>query len=324
MSESSARKRAFVARRLTPLVEKAIAARFDVVRPEEDLPVSAATLASTALGCSHLFVSTTERLPESVFEALAPTLTAVATISVGYDHIDLAAARRFGVAVLTTPDVLSAACAEIAMLLTLNAARRGYEADCLVRSGSWAGWAPTQMLGLGLVGRRLGILGMGRIGREVAARAASFGMECHYHNRTRLSEEIEKGAHYHATAEDLLGVSDVLCVCAPGGPSLSGFLNEARIGLLPPDAIVVNISRGDIIDDEALISALLSGRVFAAGLDVFKGEPQLDPRYAQLPNVFLTPHIGSATTATRDKMGMMLVDGVDALARGETPSNQIC
>jgi glyoxylate reductase len=155
-------------------------------------------------------------------------------------------------------------------------------------------------------------------------RAKAFGMTCHYHNRTRLDPELEQGATYHASAEALLAVSDVLCLCAAGSTSLERFLDARRIALLPPEAIVVNLARGDIIDDDALIEGLVNGRLFAAGLDVFRGEPALDPRYAAIPNVFLTPHIGSATIETRDAMGLLLVEGIDALARGETPSNQLC
>lgn len=321
--DPSAKQLAYLARRFTPAVESAIASRFDIIRPSEDVGVTAERLMAEAKGCTHIFVSATERLPAEVFAALTPTLRVVATLSVGHDHIALDAARHHGVAVLTTPDVLSAACAEIAMLHILNAARRGHESDCLVRSGRWEGWAPTQMLGLELVGRRLGILGMGRIGREVAARAVGFGMVCHYHNRSRLPPDLEHASIYHASPESLLGHSDILCICAPGGPALSGFLNDHRIALLPPNAIVVNISRGDIVDDDALIEALQSGRVFAAGLDVFRNEPAIDARFSELPNIFLTPHIGSATTATRDAMGLLLIDGIDAINRSETPNNRV-
>lgn len=314
---------AYLARRFTPAVERAIAERFTVVRHDGDGPVPAEVLAREAAGCAHLFVSTTECVTAQVIAALSPSLKTIATLSVGYDHIDLAAARAHGIAVLVTPDVLSDACAELGMLLILAATRRAHEADALVRSGAWSGFAPTLLLGHGLVGRRLGILGMGRIGRGVAVRARAFGMTCHYHNRSRLAADLEQGAIYHAAAETLLAQSDILCICVPGGRELDRFLDAARIALLPPQAIVVNLSRGDVVDDDALIAALQSGRLFAAGLDVFRGEPAIDPRYAAMPNVFLTPHIGSATIETRDAMGMLLIDGIDARARGETPSNQL-
>ena len=297
--------------------------RYELDVNKADRPISGLELAKHAAGCNYLFVSVTERVDAALIEALSPKLGAIATLSVGVDHVDLEAAQAKGVAVVYTPDVLSVACGELVWLLILGAARRGYEADEMVRSGAWTGWAPTQLLGLGLEGRRLGILGLGRIGREVAKRAAGFGMAVHYHNRRRLESAVEGEAVYHSTAEELLRESDVLCLCAPGGGGTAAFLTRQRISLLPPDAIVVNVSRGDLVDDDALIEALSSRRLFAAGLDVFRGEPELDPRYRKLSNIFLTPHIGSATTVTRDRMGFMLLDGVAAIERGEYPANRI-
>jgi lactate dehydrogenase-like 2-hydroxyacid dehydrogenase len=274
-----------------------------------------------AAGANVLFVTATESVTAEVIRALSPSLQAIATLSVGYNHIDMVATRAMGIPVLYTPDVLSNACAEIAILLVLNACRRGYEADRMVRSGKWSGWAPTQLLGKSLVGRRLGIFGMGRIGRAIAARARSFDLEIHYHNRKRLSPELEAGAVFHTTLESLLPRSDIFLIAAPGAPELKDLLDRARVRQLPAGAVVVNISRGDLIDDNALIEALQSGHVFAAGLDVFANEPKVDPRYRVLDNVFLTPHIGSATHETRDAMGWLLIDGLEALHRGEAPSN---
>jgi len=191
----------------------------------------------------------------------------------------------------------------------------------MVRTGAWAGWAPTQLLGMGLVGRTLGIFGMGRIGRAIAVRAKAFGLHIHYHNRSRLDATLEQGATYHQTLDGLLSASDILMVAAPGAPSLRGTFDAERLARLPEGAVVVNISRGDLVDDEALIAALRSGRVRAAGLDVFANEPQVHPGYRELDNVFLSPHIGSATHETRDAMGWLLIDGIEALGRGETPDN---
>jgi len=317
------RPRAYAARVFTDRVMQALAARYDLGVNAADQPMDAHALAAAAAGCAYLLVSVTEQVDASVFEALAPDLKVVATLSVGVDHIDLEAARRHGVAVVYTPDILSVACGELAWLLILSAARRGHEANAMVRSGEWLGWAPTQLLGRGLAGRRLGILGLGRIGREVAARASGFAMEVHYHNRRRLDPALESGAIFHETAESLLEASDILCLCAPGGGDAAGFLTRERIAHLPQGAVVVNVSRGDLVDDDALIEALQTGRLFAAGLDVFRGEPAIDPRYRTLPNVFLTPHIGSATVETRDGMGFMLLDGIAAIERGETPENRI-
>lgn len=315
------RPRAFLCRRFTPAVESALRERFALQVNDDDSILPSADIARRAQGCELLFVSATEAVNAATIAQLAPTLRVIATLSVGYDHIDMAAARAAGVQVLHTPDVLSDACAEIAMMLLLNACRRGFEADRLVRSGAWAGWAPTQLLGMGLVGRRLGIFGMGRIGRAIAVRARAFGLAIHYHNRSRLDAAQEEGATYHATLDGLLAASDILMIAAPGAPSLRGTFNAERLAMLPAGAVVVNISRGDLVDDEALIAALESGRVRGAGLDVFANEPHVHPGYRTLDNVFLSPHIGSATHETRDAMGWLLIHGVEALARGETPDN---
>jgi glyoxylate reductase len=311
----------YLARRLPSAVEAEMGRQYDLRINESDAVLTAGQLIAAARGCEYLVVSVTELVNAEVIAGLCPRLRLIATHSVGVDHIDLAAAKAAGVAVLYSPNVLSAACAEIALLLILNAARRGYEADSMVRSGRWTGFAPTQLLGLGLVGRRLGIFGMGRIGREVAARAIGFGMTIHYCNRSRLPAGEERGAIYHAAADELLPCSDVLCICLPGGAEVAGWLDARRIELLPPDAIVVNIARGIVVDDDALITALSSRRVFAAGLDVYANEPDIDPRYRTLPNVFLTPHIGSATTQTRDAMGFLLLEGMQAIEQGRPPPN---
>lgn len=315
------RPRAFLCRRFTPAVETALHERFALQVNEHDAILPSTEIARRAQGSEVLFVSATESIDAATVARLAPSLRTIATLSVGYDHIDMAAAHAAGVQVLHTPDVLSDACAEIALMLLLNACRRGFEADRMVRSGAWAGWAPTQLLGMGLVGRRLGIFGMGRIGRAVAVRARAFGLTIHYHNRTRLDAALEGGATYHATLDGLLAASDILMIAAPGAPSLRGTFDAERLGKLPEGAVVVNISRGDLVDDEALIAALKSGRVRGAGLDVFANEPKVHHGYRALDNVFLTPHIGSATHETRDAMGWLLIRGIEALARGEKPDN---
>ncbi len=317
-------RRAFLSRRFPDPVEERIAERYELVRNPASRVLTGDELAQAARGCHYIFISAMEQVPRVVFEELAGTLQAVATMSVGFNHIDLEAAREFGVAVFYSPGVLSDACAELAVMLLLNAARRGSEADRLVRSGQWTGYAPTQLLGVGLVGRRAGILGMGRIGQAVAKRLKPFGVELHYHNRTRLEQEREEGAIYHASADSLLRVSDFLLICTPGAPELANFLSRERIALLPPRAIVVNVSRGDTINDDALIEALESGHLFAAGLDVFANEPQVDPRYLTMPNVFLTPHIASATEDTRSAMGFILLDGLAAWEQGVTLENRLC
>lgn len=318
------RIRAYLSRRLPSAVELRIAERYDVVRNLEDVVLSPADLTNAARDCEYILTSAMQPIPREIFEELAGTLKAIGTLSVGHNHIDLDAAREFGVVVIYSPGVLSEACADLALMLLLNAARRGYEADALMRAGLWTGYAPTQLLGIGLTGRRAGILGMGRIGQAVAKRLQAFGVELHYHNRSRLDVSLEQGAVYHETPESLLSVSDFLFLLAPGSSELKLFLNRERIELLPVNAIVVNISRGDTVDDDALIEALQSGRIFAAGLDVFAGEPSFDPRYRALPNVFLTPHIASATVDTRNAMGFVVLDGLLAYEQGRKAENQLC
>jgi lactate dehydrogenase-like 2-hydroxyacid dehydrogenase len=316
--------KAYLARFFTTLVEAKISERYQVLRNPSGGAMKAEELASNAQGCDYLFVSATEQVSRPVFERLAGPLKAVATLSVGFNHVDIEAARAHGVAVFNSPGVLTDACAEIAMLLILNAARRAHEGEVMVRSGHWPGWAPTQLLGLGLVGKRLGILGMGRIGQAAADRARSFGVQVHYHNRKPLPPELAKDAVYHPKPESLLEVSDIFLITAPGGPELAGFLNRPRIALLPPNAIVVNVARGEMVDDDALIEALVERKIFAAGLDVFAGEPNLDPRYRSLENVFLTPHLGSSTEDTRDAMGLLLLEGLHAFETGQVARNRVC
>lgn len=320
----SARQKAFLARPLPASVESAISEHFDLVRAEGDRLLSPDEIAEGAKGCHSLWVSAMQPVLRDTIAALAPELKAIGTVSVGFNHIDLDACRDHSVAVFYSPGVLSDACADLAVMLLLNAARRGHEADALTRSGTWTGYANTQLLGISLTGRRAGILGMGRIGQAVATRLRGFGVTIHYHNRHPLATAEEGDATYHSTGEDLLKVSDFLILCAPGTPELHKFLNRDRIALLPENAVVVNVSRGDTVDDDALIEALQTGRVFAAGLDVYANEPRLDMRYTALKNTFLTPHIASATTGTRHAMGMLVLNGILAHEAGEVPENQLC
>lgn len=312
---------AYLCRRFTDDVETALRKRYDLRVNEGDSILTTREILSFAKGVEVLFCTATETINRDVLCQLSPELRYVATLSVGHDHIDLSAANDLGIEVIHTPDVLSDACAEIAMMLILNACRRGYEADRMVRSGTWTGWSPTQLLGVGLKGKRLAIFGMGRIGREIAIRAAIFGMQIHYHNRRQLPSEQEASAIYHSQLEEAMSLADVFVIAAPGSPQLNGIINASRIARMPRGAVLVNISRGELVDDDALITALSSGHLFAAGLDVFANEPDVDQRYSKLDNVFLSPHIGSATCETRDAMGWLLINGLDALYQGHTPEN---
>ena len=257
-----------------------------------------------------------ERFSREVLEQVAGSIGIVATYSVGFEHIDVPAARDVGVVVTNTPDVLTDATADTAMLCILAAARRGGEGDRFVRSGGWDRWHTLLMLGIHVSGKRLGILGMGRIGQALARRARGFDMPVHYHNRRRLSPELEQGSTFHADPADLLAVSDFLSINCPSTPETVKFLNAERIEMLPEGAIVVNTARGNIVDDEALIAALRSGRLAAAGLDVFDNEPNLHPGYLGLENVFMLPHAGSATHETRTAMGTTCLANLAAFFAG--------
>jgi len=225
--------------------------------------------------------------------------------------------------VCNTPDVLTEATAELSMLLILAAARRAGEGERIVRAKAWTGWAPTQLMGSQVSGKRLGIFGMGRIGQSLARIARGFAMEVHYRNRSRLSADLEQGAVYHDNDDSFLAMSQVLALNAPGGAATRHWLNAERIAKLPRGAIVTNAARGTLVDDAALIAALRSGHVAYAGLDVFEGEPALNPDYLTLENAVLLPHLGSATTETRDAMGHLALDGIDAVLAGRRPSNLV-
>ena len=274
-------------------------------------------------GHNAIFFSSGNKFTAEVIAALPDEVKMLATFSVGHEHIDLSAALKRNLIVVNTPDVLNEATADTAFMLLLCASRRASEADRMVRNGEWHGWTPTQLLGVGMQGKRLSILGMGGIGRQVANRARGFGMIIHYHNRNRLPEHLEQGAIYHESAEDLMKVADFLSINCPMTPEMENFLNADRIALLPNEAIVVNTARGGLVHDHSLISALKSGKVFAAGLDVFDGEPGLNPEYLKLDNVFLSPHIGSATFETRNAMGFLALDSLDAFFAGKEPANRI-
>ena len=312
-----------ITRRLPAAVEERARHAFEARFNPEDRIYTVAELAERAAGADAILTAPGDRLDAAAIAALPASIKAIGTFSVGFDHIDIAAARARGIQVCNTPDVLSVATAEIAMLLILAAARRAGEGERLVRAGKWHGWAPTQLLGTQVSGRRLGIFGMGRIGREVARMAAAFGMEIHYRDQSRLPPELEKGAIFHDNDADFLARCEVLSLNAPGGEGTRHWLDAARIAQLPKGAVVVNAARGTLIDDAALIAALKSGQIAFAGLDVYNNEPALDPGYLALENVVLLPHLGSATAETRDAMGALALDGIAAILAGQRPRNLV-
>lgn len=305
-----------VTRRMPPNVEARVTRDYDATLNADDHGVTTDEILEDARGKDGILCCSTEKFSADVIAALPESVKILATFSVGYEHIDIPAAQARGLKVTNTPDVLTDATADIAILCLLAAARRASEGDRLVRADGWKGWYTTMMLGTHMTGKRLGIFGMGRIGRAVAQRGRGFGMPIHYHNRSRLSPEVEEGATYHETPESLLAVSDFLSINAPSSPETVKFLNAERIAQLPDGAIVANSARGNMVDDEALIAALTSGKVAAAGLDVFDGEPNIHPGYRDLDNVFLLPHLGSATHETRDAMGFCCLDNLDAFFAG--------
>ena len=310
-----------VTRKLPDDVEERASRLFEARLNPEDRLYSLEELRAAADGFDGLLITPGEKMTAQAIEGLPDSIRIIATFSVGYDHIDVPAAKARGIAVTNTPDVLTDATADIAMLLMLGAARGASWGERMVREDKWRNWSPTYPLGYDVSGRRLGILGMGRIGQALAKRARAFDMAIHYHGRTRLPPEREQGAMYHAALDDLLPHCDFLSVHCASTPETRGIINERTIALLPRDAILVNTSRGDVVDDNALISALQSGKLAAAGLDVFRGEPDIDPRYRKLDNAFLLPHLGSATRQTRSGMGHRALDNLEAFFAGRTPGD---
>lgn len=312
-----------VTRKLSPEVEARAARDYDVTLNPEDRVFTKEELIAACQSVDAVLPCHSEHFSADVIAALPDRLKVIANHSVGTDHVDLAAAKARGIIVTNTPDVLSDATAEIAMLCMLGAARRGAEGDRMVREGRWNFWSPAFMVGRQVTGKRFGVLGMGRVGQVAAERARGFGMEIHYHNRRPLPPELEKGAVFHDTAESLIAASDVLSLHCPATPGTTGILDARRIALLPEGAIVVNTARGALIDEPALIAALKSGKVFAAGLDVYRDEPGGNPEIAALDNVFLLPHIGSATFETRVAMGNRALDNLDAVFSGAEPGDRV-
>jgi lactate dehydrogenase-like 2-hydroxyacid dehydrogenase len=298
-------------------VETRIDNEFEARRKVDGTPFQHEELLVAAEGADALFITPFDRLDADFFKRVSPSVKVISTNSVGVDHIDLQAAAQRHIAIGYTPTAVTDATADIAMLLLLGASRRVFEAQELVRTGEWTFPRSGALLGWQLTGKRLGILGMGRIGQAVAKRARAFGMMVHYSNLHQLPEEKAGDAVFHADPLELLGVSQFLSLHAPETEKTHHFLNAKTIALLPHGAIVVNTARGGLIVDDDLIAALKSGRVAAAGLDVFEGEPQPNPSYARLKNTFLLPHIGTATVESRTLMGMIALDNIDAVLTGK-------
>ncbi|WP_420417146.1 2-hydroxyacid dehydrogenase [Pacificispira sp.] len=302
-----------LATRLMPeAVETRFHSEFAAISNPDDRPLDSDAVVAGATGCRGIICSPTEKMDADTIARLPESVEILATFSVGCDHIDLNAAKARGLIVTNTPDVLTDATADTTILCLLGAARMAQDSERILRQGKWGRWAPRDMLGVHMSGKRLGIVGMGRIGQAVARRAQGFGMTVLYHNRRPLNAPDDQGATFYADAADMLPHCDFLALTCPLTPETHHWLNAERIALLPDGAVVANTARGPVLVDDALIDALKSGKVFAAGLDVFTGEPKLDPRYLDLPNVFLLPHIGSATVETRNDMGFRCLDNLAA------------
>lgn len=313
----------WITRKLSDATEARATRDYDVILNPQDQVYSGDEIIAMSEKVDAILPCHSEIFSADVAGRIADRVKIIANHSVGVDHCNLPALKARGIVVTNTPDVLSDATAEIALLLMLSAARRASEGDRLVRTGRWTSWSPSFMVGRQTTGKKLGIVGMGRVGLAVRAIVTGLGMEVHYSNRRRLPPETEAGAIYHDSVDDLLGAVDVVSLNCPSTPETLNLMDARRLSLMKKGAILVNTARGSLIDEPALIEALKNGHLFAAGLDVFKTEPGGNPDLAKLDNVFLLPHIGSATRETRDAMGFRALDNVDAFFAGKEPRDRL-
>lgn len=307
------KKKILITRRLPQAVEERARRDYEVVQNEDDHQMSTDEILEVAPNVDAILVTITDKMRKDVIDKLPDNIKAISTFSVGYDHIDLDAAKAKGIAVGFAPHGVTIATAEIAMLLILGAARRAGEGEAMIRNRKWPGWAPLQLVGQRLDGKKLGIYGYGKIGQALAQRARGFDMEIHYHDIQRQPADKEQGAVFHDTLDSLLSVSQFFSINAPSTPETRGFFNKDVIAKLPQGAVVVNSARGDLLNDDDTIAALKSGRLSYAGLDVFAGEPKIHEGYYDLPNTFLLPHLGSAAIEARNQMGFEALDNLDAV-----------
>lgn len=311
--------RLWITRRLSDATIERAMRDYDTVVNHDDTPGTSEDLIAASAEFDAVIPCHSEHFSADLVAQFEPRLKIVANHSVGVDHCDLPALAARGITVTNTPDVLSDATAELAMLLMLGAARHAVAGDRIVRTGAWDFWSPSFMVGKQVTGGRLGIVGMGRVGRAFAAKAKGFDMEIHYYNRSELPADQAYGATYHSNIESLLKVADFLSLHCPATPDTANLMNNERFALLPRGAVIVNAARGALVDEDALLAALKSGHISAAGLDCFQVEPGGNPAFASHENIFMLPHIGSATTRTRDAMGFRALDNLDAFFAGQTP-----
>jgi glyoxylate reductase len=303
-------KKILITRRLLRSCEDKAKETFDANLNLNDELYSQQKLIELTKGCDGILSSLTDKLDVDTINKLPDTIKIISNFAVGFGNIDLEAAKSRGIAVTNTPEVLTDATAEIGVLLILGACRRASEGIASAREGGWK-WSADYLIGKQLTGTRLGVLGMGRIGQKIAKIAKSLGMIIHYHNRSKLSDDKDQGATYHDTLKGLLSVSDVLSICCPASKETVDMINKETIEYLPKGAVVTNVARGDIVDDEAMIDALERRKIYAVGLDVYKNEPNLNPGYLKHKSAFILPHLGSATKDTRTAMANLAIDNID-------------
>jgi len=303
-------KKILVTRRLLKSNEERISKIWEAKLNSNDEIYSQNKLIELSKDCDGILSSITDKIDERTINQLSDSVKIISNFAVGFGNIDTKAAREKNIVVTNTPDVLTNATAEIAMLLILGAARRASEGIKWAKNKNWK-WSADFLMGKQLSESRLGILGMGRIGGAVAKRAKAFGMKIHYFNRSRLNKNLEKDATYHESLESLLSVSDFFSINCPATEETKKIINEETLSYFPNEAVIINSARGDMIDDEAMVNALKSGKIFALGLDVYNGEPDIHPQYLKLDNVFILPHLGSATEKTRFAMADLAISNIE-------------
>ena len=303
-------KKILITRRLLKACEEKASKNFETHLNDNDELYSQSKVIEMSKGCDGILTSLTDKMDAETINKLPDSIKILSNFAVGFGNIDIEAAKKRGIVVTNTPDVLTDATAEIGILLILGACRRAAEGIQSAKDSSWK-WSADYLIGKQLTGSRLGILGMGRIGQKIAKIARSLGMIIHYHNRSKLNSEKEQGATYHDNLKSLLSVSDVLSVCCPASKETINLINKETIEYLPKGAVVTNVARGDIVEDEALIEALDRRKVYAVGLDVYKGEPKLNSGYLKHKGAFILPHLGSATKETRTAMANLAIDNIE-------------
>ena len=315
-------KKILVTRKLLKDCEDKAIKIFEAKLNTNDELYSQSKLIELSQGCDAVLTSLTDKMDEETINKLPETIKIISNFAVGFGNIDLEAAKKRKIVVTNTPDVLTDATAEIAMLLILGAARRAAEGIEYARNSNWK-WSADFLIGKQLTGARLGILGMGRIGRAVAKLARPFGMKIHYHNRSQLNSNLEEGAVYHENIKSLFSVSDILAINCPATKETVNIINKKTLEYFPTGAIITNSARGDMIDDEAMLDALDRRKIYAVGLDVYKNEPNLNSSYLKHKSAFILPHLGSATKETRTAMGNLAVENIDEFFKTGNCKNKV-